>query len=563
MESILLTLRNLGVPRLVTMGVVAVLLIGFFVFIAGRVTTPQMALLYGGLDIQDSGEVAAELDTLGITYEVRGNGAQILVPGDDVQRARIALAREGLPTGGSLGYEIFDRSSTLGTTSFVQNINLVRALEGELARTIMSFEQIDAARVHLVLPRRELFSRDVQKPTASVVVKGRGASQLDRGQIQAIQHLVAAAVPGLSTSRISIIDDKGNLLARAKYDEEGAAVGKSEFDDFRTSLGARLRKSIERLLERSVGIGAVRAEVSADIDFDMITESSEIFDPDGQVVRSTQTIEDTGIEVDRTGQDPVTVGTNLPEAAATAEDGAGSSRSQNSRTEETVNFKISRTTTTTIRESGIIDRLTVAVLVDGTYAVGDNGERSYSPRSEAELTQLAALVRSAVGFDQGRGDTVEVINMRFAFVDIPEITEEISFFGLAKEDYFQIAEFLLIAVVVVLVILLVLRPLVARAVQVMAATAQAAAEANQMQLASAEAAAAASSGAAAIAGPRGDGAPSSPGVAAGVSLDEIESMIDISAVEGQVRASSVRKIGEIIDKHPEEALSILRTWLYQ
>ena len=546
-------LRNLGMPRLAAMGIVGALLIGFFIFLAGRVTTPQMSLLYGDLDLKDSGQIVAELESKNIPFEIRANGAQIFVPGDEVQRARVALAQEGLPAGGSLGYEIFDRGGALGTTSFVQNINLVRALEGELARTIRSIGRVDSARVHLVLPRRELFSREVQKPTASVVVGTRGAGRLERGQVQAIQHLVAAAVPGLSVGRISIIDQNGALLARGNDDDDGV-VSDGDSEEFRAGVESRLRTSIERLLERSVGFGNVRAEVAADIDFDRVTESAEIYDPDGQVVRSTQTIEDSAVATDRDGQAPVTVAGNLPSASAETE--GSTSSSQNTRTEETVNFEISRTTTTKVYETAIIERLTVAVLVDGSYDTDAEGEGVYIPRNEEELLQLGALVRSTIGFDESRGDTVEIINMQFTFEELEEESVKSALFGLGKEDFFQIAEFILISIVAVLVILLVLRPLVARAVSVMAATAQAAAEAaQQMQLESSADAAAATTALAApeaAAMPRRDGATS-----------EIDSMIDISAVEGKVRASTVTKIGEIIDKHPDEALSILRTWLYQ
>lgn len=553
MNPIVIMLRNLGMPRLAAMGIVGVLLIGFFIFLAGRVTTGQMSLLYGDLDLKDSGQIVTELESRNILFEIRANGAQIYVPSDEVQRARVALAQEGLPTGGSLGYEIFDRGGSLGMTSFVQNINLVRALEGELARTIRSFSQVNSARVHLVLPRRELFSRDVQKPTASIVIGTRGAGRLERGQVQAIQHLVAAAIPGLTVSRISVINQDGVLLARGKEGDEEGAISDGDSEEFRAGVENRLRTSIERLLERSVGFGNVRAEVAADIDFDRVTESAEIYDPDGQVVRSTQTVEDTSDSTDRDGQAPVTVAGNLPNASAGAEGARSSTR--NSRIEETINFEISRTTSTKVYETAIIERLTVAVLVDGTYETSDEGESIYSPRNEDELQQLGALVRATIGFDESRGDTVEVINMRFAVEEIEEVSESSALFGLEKEDFFEIAEFILISIVAVLVILLVLRPLVARAVSMMAATAQAAADAaQQMQLESAEAA----STAAALAAPEAAATGQPENTRA-----EIDSMIDISAVEGKVRASSVTKIGEIIDKHPDEALSILRTWLYQ
>ncbi len=552
MNPIIIMLRNMGMPRLAAMGVVGVLLIGFFIFLAGRVTTSQMSLLYGDLDLKDSGQIVTELESRNIPFEIRANGAQIYVPGDEVQRARVALAQEGLPAGGSLGYEIFDRGGNLGTTSFVQNINLVRALEGELARTIRSFGKVDSARVHLVLPRRELFSRSVQKPTASVVVGTRGPGRMERGQVQARQHLVAAAVPGLTVGRISIIDQNGALLARGKEDEEGV-LSDGDSEEFRTGVETRLRTSIERLLERSVGFGNVRAEVAADIDFDRVTESAEFYDPDGQVVRSTQTIEDSAISTDRDGQGPVTVAGNLPNADAATD--LSTSSTQNTRTEETVNFEISRTTTTKVYETAIIERLTVAVLVDGSYETDAEGERTYIPRNEDELQQLGALVRSTIGFDESRGDTVEIINMQFAVEELPEEITTSSLFGLGKNDLFKIAEFILISIVAVLVILLVLRPLVGRAVSMMAATAQAAADAaQQMQLENAETA----SAAAALAAPEAAAMPRRENTGA-----EIDSMIDLSAVEGQVRASSVTKIGEIIDKHPDEALSILRTWLYQ
>ena len=397
-----------------------------------------------------------------------------------------------------------------------------------------------------------MFSRDVQKPTSSVVIGTRGAGRLERAQVQAIQHLVAAAVPGLSVGRISVIGEDGSLLARGN-EEEGGGAGEGDSEGFRAGVESRLRASIERLLERSVGFGKVRAEVAASIDFDRVTENAETYDPDGQVVRSTQTIEDTSNSVDQDSGGPVTVSENLPNANA---GGGGSANStQNSRTEETVNFEISRTTTTKVYETGIIERLTVAVLVDGTYNTDDEGESAYSPRTEEELLQLGALVRSTIGFDESRGDTVNVINMQFAVEVIPEFVESGALFGLEKQDFFKIAEFLLIAIVAVLVILLVLRPLVARMFAMMAATAQAAAEAaQQMQLANSSA----SPNAGALAAPDAAAIPPPEGAAA-----EIDSMINLSAVEGRVRSSSANKIGEIIDKHPDEALSILRTWLYQ
>jgi flagellar M-ring protein FliF len=538
--------QRLGPVRLAVMGLAGALMIGFFIFLIGRVTTPQMGLLYSNLDISDSSAIVAQLNQANIPYQVRGNGSQIFVPANDVERIRVQVAQEGLPSGGSVGYEIFDRSEALGTTNFVQNVNLVRALEGELARTIRSFDNIDAARVHLVLPRRELFTRETREPSASVVIKTRGNRRVDPNQVRAIQHLVASAVDGLTTSKISVVDDAGNLLARAEDGSEGD-MSEDRLSEARLAAESRMRTNIERLLERTVGIGKVRAEVSVDLDFDRITENDETFDPDGQVVRSTQTIEENSLTVDRDGDAPVTVANNLPEAEADQNTAGASSTSRNSRTEETTNFEITKSVTTRVRESGAIERLTVAVLVDGARTIGDDGEPTYTPRTQEELQQLAALVRNAVGFDEARGDQVEVVNMRFADVEAPVLEDEGGFLGLSKADYFQIAEILLFMIIAVLVILLVLRPLVGRTITAL-----------QPQPEPLAVGAFGGEGAAgALEGPGGG----SRGPA--IPQEEEDPMISLGAVEGQIRASSVRKIGEIIDKHPDEALAILRTWIYE
>jgi flagellar M-ring protein FliF len=538
--------QRLGPVRLAVMGLAGALMIGFFIFLIGRVTTPQMGLLYSNLDISDSSAIVAQLDQANIPYQVRGNGSQIFVPANDVERIRVQVAQEGLPSGGSVGYEIFDRSEALGTTNFVQTVNLVRALEGELARTIRSFDNIDAARVHLVLPRRELFTRETREPSASVVIKTRGNRRVDPNQVRAIQHLVASAVDGLTTSKISVVDDAGNLLARAEDGSEGD-MSEDRLSEARLAAESRMRTNIERLLERTVGIGKVRAEVSVDLDFDRITENDETFDPDGQVVRSTQTIEENSLTVDRDGDAPVTVANNLPEAEADQNTAGASSTSRNSRTEETTNFEITKSVTTRVRESGAIERLTVAVLVDGARTIGEDGEPTYTPRTQEELQQLAALVRNAVGFDEARGDQVEVVNMRFADVEAPVLEDEGGFLGLSKADYFQIAEILLFMIIAVLVILLVLRPLVGRTITAL-----------QPQPEPLAVGAFGGEGAAgALEGPGGG----SRGPA--IPQEEEDPMISLGAVEGQIRASSVRKIGEIIDKHPDEALAILRTWIYE
>ena len=431
-----------------------------------------MALLFGDLETEDSSRIVSELEGMGVPFEVRQNGRQIHVPAEQALRLRLSLAEQGLPSGGSMGYEIFDRSDSLGTTNFVQNVNLVRALEGELARTIRSIQVVKSARVHLVLPRRELFSRERREPSASVILGMRGSIRLGPEQVTAIQHLVAAAVPDLSPGRISIVDDRGSLLARGFEDKLGAGTLGADSDERRRAYELRLSRTIEELLEKTVGFGNVRAEVSAEMDFDRINTAEETFDPDGQVVRSTQTIEETVSSRDAEGTPAVSVATNLPDAGGGSD--WASSTSAEQRTEETVNFEISKKVVNHVRDTGVVKRLSVAVLVDGTYSEGADGEPVYEPREQAALESLATLARTSVGFDANRGDNVEVINMQFALPEEPEEEALELFFGFDKNDVLRMAEILVLSIVAVLVILLVVRPLLARAFEALPTVARAA-----------------------------------------------------------------------------------------
>ena len=523
--------------------------IAFFAFLVSRLTGPEMSLLYSDLDSADSGRIAAKLESQQIPYELRGNGTQIYVPSDRALRLRMSMAEEGLPSGGSVGYELFDQGDALGTTNFVQNVNLVRALEGELARTIRSLDNVENARVHLVLPRRQLFSRETEEPSASIVLKVRG--RFSPQQVAAVENLVASAVPGLKPTRISIVDDKGTLLARPNQEGNTGPTGATA-DEMRLSYENRMAQSIETLLERSVGVGKVRAEVTADMDFDRVTTNSEVYDPDGQVVRSTQTVEEQANSTEKDNADQVSVSQNLPETQNAAPPAGGPTNSSvSTRTEETVNYEISKTVKNQTRESGIIKRLSVAVLVDGNYVDGKDGQTTYQPRSEAEMQQLEKLVKSAIGFNEQRGDTVELANMPFATVDVGDATEApMPLFGLTKDDYLRIAEIVVLGVVGLLVLLLVVRPLVARLIESLPRPQPASPEMLSDQ----------------SAGP----APKLPQPEAGTGIgarsevnDELEQMIDLEQVEGRVRASSLKKIGEIIEKHPEETVSIIRTWMFQ
>ena len=440
MNGILQSLLNLGIGRLLTLGAVGFGLLGFFFYLVTRLTAPDFALLYGDLAMNDSGAIVSQLDSLGVPYRLVGNGGQILVPSDQVSRLRLSLAQQGLPSGGSVGYEIFDEADNLGSTRFVQNVNLVRALEGELSRTISELDRVRGARVHLVLPRRELFARKNTEPSASVFLQTSGAARPPQSQVAAIQHLISAAVPGLAPERVAIIDSHGALLASGAEERSEFGYAANQSDQMRRAYEIQIKQTLEQLIGRTVGAGRVRAEVSAVINFDRITSNAEIYDPDGAVVLSTQSIEESLTSTD--GEKAVSVGNNLPDGEGGSA-GAGNESSEQ-RTEETTNYQNSREVRTHVQEGGKVERLSIAILVDGSYtetidATAEDGEtviRTYQPRSEDELAQIATLVRLAVGFDSDRGDTLEVINMQFQEPEPFETPAE-PLFGLHKSDYIK------------------------------------------------------------------------------------------------------------------------------
>jgi flagellar M-ring protein FliF len=538
-------LKSLGAARLAAMVAVTVALVGFFAFLIMRVTAPQMTPLFTDLSFEDSAAIVKDLERQAIPYELKNDNTIVLVPKDKVTRLRMKLAESGLPKGGSVGYEIFDKSDALGATSFVQNINHLRALEGELARTIRALDRVQAARVHLVLPERPLFSRDKVEPSASIVLKVRGA--LESQQVRAIRHLVASAVNGLKPERVSVVDESGRLLADGARSDN--VLGGLTADERQAAFERRLRDQVEAIVTSVVGPGRARVQLTADFDFNRVTQTSEKFDPEGRVLRSSQTREESASANDnKEGQ--VTVGNELPGAPRGQGEGNNNPREQSRKSEEIVNYEISRSTKTEVTEGGRVNRISVAVLVDGIYTKNDKGEGTYQAREKEEIDRIASLVRTAIGFDQKRGDQVEVVNLRFAETPsnaIQEPTGWLASLAFTKDDIMHWIELLVMLVLAVVVLLFVVRPLVRRVLAPDAAVPSQAAIV------------------AALAGGDVQGA-----IAAGARAEDLKAvpsqtskMIDIAQVQGQVHAQSVQKVGELADKNPNETVSILRTWLHE
>ncbi len=550
MDQVFRIIRNLGGVRLAIIGGVLVALAAVFLWLLSNLSSNEYALLYGDLDQADASRVIRQLDADGVPYELRQDGTAVHVPSERVAAARLALANKGLPAGGSMGYELFDDADTLGVTNFMQNVNLVRALEGELARSIRTIDGVKTARVHLVLPKRELFSRDREEPSASVALAMSGNRRLSSSQVQALRHLIASAVPGLRPQQISVVDGRGTLLAGGFEGDDSAAALDQKAEEKRRAYESHLARTIVRLLEQTVGPGKVRAEVNADMDFDRINTSEEIYDPEGQVVRSTQTVEEQASSRETDSDPPVTVGTNLPDADLVTGDVSGS-ESNEGRVEETVNYEISRRVVNHVREAGVVNRLSVAVVIDGNYETDDDGNRTYAARTQEELNLLSTLVRGAIGFNAERGDTVEVLSMRFVE---PDAFEEDAFglaLGLDKADLLRLAQYVVLVLFALLVILLVVRPLLTRALESMPVPAT-----GPMGDLLAH-----TSDTPALTGP--DTTAATIGSEKTPPDDELEEMIDLDRVEGRVRASTIKKVGEIVQKHPDEAIAIIRNWLHE
>jgi flagellar M-ring protein FliF len=531
LQSLLEFLKGLGASRLMAMVAVTAALIGFFAFVIMRVTTPQMTTLFTDLSLDDSSAIVKDLERQAIPYELRDDGSVIMVPKDKVTRLRMHLAEGGLPKGGGVGYEIFDKSDALGTTSFVQNINRLRALEGELARTIRSIDRIQDARVHLVLPDRPLFARDAPEPSASIVLRVRGS--LEPQQVRAIRHLVASAVTGLKPQRVSIVDENGQLLADGEAGDSENVIG----DERRAAFEKRLRGQVESIVSSVVGAGRARVELSADFDYNKITQTSDSFDPDGKVLRSSQTSEESSSTAANNGQ--VTVNNELPgnQRGQGQDNQNPPQHDETKKTEETNNYEISHTTKTEVTEAGRVNRISVAVLVDGSYVKNEKGEMVYKERSKEELDRIATLVRSAIGFDQKRGDQVEVVNLKFAEPPVVssfnEPTGLLGMLQFTKDDVMYFIELGVMMLLSLVVLFMVVRPLVRRIL------------ASEVV-------------------PAPEPVPALPEpapVATSQSLIPTNTAVDVAQVQGQLHAQTMHRVGELVERNPNETATIVRQWL--
>jgi len=406
-ERLWTSLMQLGARRLAALaaiGVAVFLTVGFGAYYLSR---PAQETLYTGLDREDISRMGTVLKDAGIPFDVSSDGTSLLVSYGNTAQARMLLAEKGLPHSTKSGYELFNDLGSLGLTSFMQEVTKVRALEGELARTIQGMKGVKAARVHLVLPEAGSFRREQQPASASVVIRTSPAD--DASSAQAIRHLVAAAIPGMAVDKVTVMNTEGTLLS-SEDDSANASSGK--LANLEKTVGLEIQDSIRRTLAPYLGIGNFEISVAARLNTDRVSTNETIFDPDSKVERSTRTVRETEVSQNRTGQRPTTVQQNLPEETVRS-DSSDSSSEDNQRREELTNYEISSKTIQTISDGYSIRNLSVAVLVNRSRITSLLGDGASPAEVEEKVAEIEQLVSSAAGFNKNRGDQIKVAAVSF------------------------------------------------------------------------------------------------------------------------------------------------------
>lgn len=527
-------IEQIGPRRAMLMGGVALVMLLSLGWLATRGSSTEMRFLYTDLDPAAAKTISEKLSAQGSKFQLSPDGTSIMAPADKLAELRMAMAGEQL--GGKIGYEILDAEQPFGMSASRAKFNENRAVEGELARSIESLESVSKARVHLVMPERAMFEAERRKASAAVTVKTN--SRLPSEAVQAIRHLVASAVPELSPESVSIVDQSGALLARAG---EGGGSGSSEIDARQAAIESRLRGDIESMVASVVGVGKVRAEVAAVLERDQVREEAELFDPDSQTI-ARQIIVESSDQNDESaaGAEGVTVGAQLPEnEGAITGTGGDSRRSARNETSEDTTYQNSRTQKVSIRSPGQIRRLTVAVMVDG----GPKG------LPQAQIQRVQRLVENAVGFDAERGDSVVVENMSFA--EPAEMEEGFAGLplGVTSDSVVDLLKYLLVGGIVLLAIRM-LRPKTVAPV--------AAAQPEEILLT------AESEAAAALAQRAADGDEEAIRQLAEMRSPDVpllDEEIALAQVDGRIKLSALRRIGDVVAAGPAESASVIRQWM--
>lgn len=534
-EKLWMSIRGLGARRLAALGLVGLavlLIIGVGTFYLSQ---PQQEILYTGLSRDDVGRMGAALRDNGIDFDVSADGTAVMVDYGDTARARMLLAEKGLPQSPDAGYELFNQVGAFGLTSFMQDVTRTRALEGELARTIQSMAGVKAARVHLVLPDPGSFRSDQQPASASVVIRTENRS--DASSAQAIQHLVASAVPGLKLDSVTVLSTDGAVLASGD-DADSASAGKMAMVE--QTVNRDIEEKIRRTLTPYVGLGNFQVSVVSRLNLDRKVMSETIFDPESRVERSVRTVKENELAQNSSDSDATaSVEENLPDQTGSVGGGKNSNET-NERREELTNYELSSKTIETTHDGFTIERLSIAILVNKERLVAAAAVGPEAPPVDHQLMDIEQLVASAAGFSKERGDALKVAAV--AFVDnVPEPMESPSIMTTLLQQTGSLINAIALIVVVVVVILLGLRPTV-RAIL-------------------AQPARGASPAVALLEGPNAELVHGQASV--GPSLSEEPDINLIEDVTKKMNRSPQKRLEQIVEFDEAQAAAILRQWLHQ
>ncbi|SFV09721.1 flagellar M-ring protein FliF [Methylobacterium sp. 174MFSha1.1] len=546
---------ELGPRRLAALG-----LIGLVVFLAVGLgayylSRPAQETLYTGLSREDVARIGGVLKDAGIRFDVSADGAAVMVPYGNTAQARMLLAEKGLPQSSKSGYELFNDLGSLGMTSFMQEVTRVRALEGEIARTIQGMKGVRAARVHIVLPERGSFRRDQQPPSASVVVRTEPAD--DRSGAQAIRQLVASAIPGMRPDRVTVIGADGTLLLSG---DDAGQVPTGRMASLEKDVGREVQDRIRRALTPYLGLGNFEVSVAAQLNTDKTSTNETIYNPDQQVARSVRSVRENENSQNRNSQRPTSAQQNLPDQR-TRSDGNDTASNETSKKEDLTNYEISQKVIQTVSDGYAMKQLSVAVLVNRSRLTagqpqGQEGNAANAANIEKQIAEIEQIVASAAGTSKERGDTVKVAAV--SFINDGQPLEPVPPLSIADVMVRQSATLINAATILVVAGLLIwfgLRPAL-RAILAVP-------EAAQTEMAALEAAGAAALPGAAMAEagvlPAPDAVPGHPALAGPEGMTAMASLIEDMAEKA--RNSPQKRLEQMIDVDEEQVAAILKRWL--
>ncbi len=408
--------------------------IGLMVYLTNQV---EYRVLFSNLSAEDAGSIVGKLNEKKISYKISSSGNAVSVPAEKVSELRLELAAAGLPQGSGVGFEIFD-NKTLGATEFEQQLNYRRALQGELARTINGLDEIQSSRVHIALPKDSLFSEQQKRPTASVTLRLKSGKTIRPAQIEGIVHLVASSIEGMNPDDVMVVDSRGTILSAGQGDTNKLSKLTASQVDFQRNTEKELSGRIQSMLENIVGKGKAVVRVTAELDFRVTEKTEESYDAEAPVVRSVQR--------------------NSEKTNAVGKTGVVSETPEKEKLDEVVNYEINKVVNKTVMPVGDTKKLSIAVLVDGTYKKNEKGEEVYQPRTKSEIDSIEDLVRKSAGINAQRGDQVVVTNMPFGKVEAeeaetPSLKERV-------ETFTPIFGYIAIAGLIIFILLFIVRPLI-------------------------------------------------------------------------------------------------------